>query len=175
MIVHVRHIDRNKTNFRGKIHNMRLTCRSNFHPSSFNSVFLDICNMAHMATSAALPCGNFTNQKNMKKRITRMGLRANLWVWTFTRAWHKFNNQSLDTNEICLHKTIFGGHFWRGATHWRTQSLWFIYLSHLLIHVYEIQRVVVFISLVSCLNITFKFFYYNYLLQKSSEMVAGML
>lgn len=35
---------------------MKITCRSNFHPSSFNRVFLDISNMAHMATSAALPC-----------------------------------------------------------------------------------------------------------------------
>lgn len=34
------------------------TCKSNFHPSSFKRAFFDISNMAHMATSAALPCDN---------------------------------------------------------------------------------------------------------------------
>lgn len=38
----------------------KLTCRSNLHPSSFRRTFLVISNIAHMATSAALPC--FTHQ-----------------------------------------------------------------------------------------------------------------
>lgn len=33
-----------------------VTCRSNFQPSSFNRRFVVISSIAHIATSAALPC-----------------------------------------------------------------------------------------------------------------------
>lgn len=46
----------------------KLTCRSNLHPSSFRRKFLVISNMAHMATSAALPC--FTHQKKPQFSIS---------------------------------------------------------------------------------------------------------
>ena len=44
------------------------TCKSSFHPSSFKRAFLDISNMAHMATSAALPCQIQLNESSERQR-----------------------------------------------------------------------------------------------------------
>lgn len=51
------------------------TCKSSFHPSSCRRVFFDISSIAHIATSAALPCSSHSHEIRETERAGKGKLK----------------------------------------------------------------------------------------------------